>query len=126
MGEIIDKYEALLQQYEADLQAARNSARRNSYPVTMRPMNDDDEDTKTSEVQTSEVEMNTRKTFVVRDDEIDLDDVTLPLIPPGRYGRAMDDMEEMKAQLNADIGFYDRVERLFSDSTLMWALPMTK
>merc|ERR1719242_1501139 len=114
--EIIQKYETLIKQYEADLEAALNAARRNSVhtdPLVML----DNEDTKTSEV-----DLNTRKIFTLRDDEqgLDPDDTTIPLINRNQFDQTIDDVEEMKAQLKADTGFYLRVERLFSDSTLLW------
>lgn len=120
--ELIQKYETLIQEYEAKLEEAMNESRRNSYHSERLVMIEDpDEDTKTSEV-----EAGGRKTFLVRGDELDPDDTTIPLITKDQFVQRLDDLEEMKAQIKADPGFYDRVARLFADSTLLWALPMTK
>jgi len=103
---LIKKYEKLLLQFEADLDAERN--RRDSMDGVVLLA---DEDTKTSEQMEMDLDAERRHS-------VDVD--------VGEERSRMDDIAEIDEQLRQDLEFFDRVDRLFCDSSLLWAMPLTK
>merc|ERR1712129_98940 len=116
--ELIQKYERLILQFEADLEAERERTRRGSMDGVVLL---EDEDTKTSEMMEERDGENENKrrgsVDVFGDHESDSVD---------SEQRRRDDILEIDEQLRQDLAFFDRVDKLFTDSSLMWAMPLTK